>query len=163
MSWLPFAGAGRAAVGNCRRRRKTPPASPPLQALVEIGPRDPSGRPPPAPGRSWPPVRRNLAGPPPAGAWGLHCKVCDISGCFVWSKGMVVNLQKLPGASAQNCNFNSVPIFLKLVKCVENHRKFRKMQTQFCWMPGKNYYNFCYTHMVWILIFLAWKIEMWKT
>jgi hypothetical protein len=40
-------------------------------------------------------------------------------GSFVQSKGMVVNLQKLPGASAQNCNFNSVAELQKIVKFVE--------------------------------------------
>jgi hypothetical protein len=65
---------------------------------------------------------------------------------FVQSKGMVVNLQKLPGASAQNCNFNSVADLQKLVKCVENRIKFRKMQNQFCRIHGGKHYNFCYSH-----------------
>jgi hypothetical protein len=36
------------------------------------------------------------------------------------------------------------------------------MQTQFFWICGEEYYNFGYTHMVWFLIFSAWKIKMWK-
>jgi hypothetical protein len=56
--------------------------------------------------------------------------------------------QIFPGASAQNCIFNSIPHLLKLVKCVENRRNFRKMQTLFCWIRCEVYYNFCYTHIV---------------
>jgi hypothetical protein len=52
-------------------------------------------------------------------------------GCFVRNKGMVVNLQKLPGASAQNCNFNSVLILLKLVKCVEIVENSEKCKLNF--------------------------------
>jgi hypothetical protein len=44
---------------------------------------------------------------------------------------MVVNLQKLPGASAQNCNFNSVLILLKLVKCVEIVENSEKCKLNF--------------------------------
>jgi hypothetical protein len=62
------------AANTGRRRRATPSAHPPLQTPTEIEPRDPSSRPPPAPGRSRPPAHRNLAGPPAAGARGLHCK-----------------------------------------------------------------------------------------
>jgi hypothetical protein len=47
-------------------------------------------------------------------------RFANFLGSFVQSKGMVVNLQKLPGASAQNCNFNSVTDLQKLVKFVEN-------------------------------------------
>jgi hypothetical protein len=36
---------------------------------------------------------------------------------------------------------------LIFVNCVENHRKFRKMQDQFCWIPGELYYNFCYSSL----------------
>jgi hypothetical protein len=34
---------------------------------------------------------------------------------------------------------------LNLVNSVENCRKIRKMQNQFCWTPGEKYYNFCYS------------------
>jgi hypothetical protein len=37
------------------------------------------------------------------------------------------------------------------------------MQTQFCWIRCGKCYNFCYTHIVRFLIFLTWKIGMWKT
>jgi hypothetical protein len=47
-------------------------------------------------------------------------------GSFVQSKGMIVNLQKLAGASAQKCNFNSVADLQKLVKFLEIRRKFKK-------------------------------------
>jgi hypothetical protein len=72
---------GGTAASTGRRRRATPPAPPPLRTPTEIEPPNPSS-PPPALGRSRPPVRRNLAGPPPAGARGRHCKVCDFFGVF---------------------------------------------------------------------------------
>jgi hypothetical protein len=63
-----------------------------------------------------------------------------------------IETSKVPGAKR---NFNSIYKLLKLVKCVENRRKFRKFQNQFCWIHGEKYYNLCYTHMVWFWIFLA--------
>jgi hypothetical protein len=59
--------------------RTTPPAPPPPQTPIEIEPWDPAGHPPPAPGRSRPLVRRNLDGPPPAGARGPHCEGPSLS------------------------------------------------------------------------------------
>jgi hypothetical protein len=56
--------------------------------------------------------------------------------------------QFFSGASAQNCISNSICKLLNLVKCVENHIKFRKMQTQLCWINCEEYYNFCCTHIV---------------
>jgi hypothetical protein len=35
------------------------------------------------------------------------------------------------------------------------HRKFRKIQTRFCWTPGEKLYNFCYSCLSCFLIFLA--------
>jgi hypothetical protein len=74
-----LAGTGGAAAGTSRRHRTTPPAPPPPQTPVEIEPWDPTGHPLPAPGLSRPPVRRNLAGPPPAGARGPHCEGPSLS------------------------------------------------------------------------------------
>jgi hypothetical protein len=68
---------------------------------------------------------------------------------------MVVNLQKVPGALVQSCNFNSICDLLNLVNSVENHREIRKMQIQFCWIPSETYYNFCYSCLSYFLIFLA--------
>jgi hypothetical protein len=65
-----LAGAGASVAGAGCHHRATPLPPPPLQASAEIEPWDFPGRPPPAPGRSRPPVRRNFAGPPPAGARG---------------------------------------------------------------------------------------------
>jgi hypothetical protein len=99
--------------------------------------------------------------PPPigstAGAAGIPASPPPLG-----SRDPIAWSQFFPGASTQNCIFNSIPNLLKLVKCVENRRKFRKIQTQFSWILCEEYYNFCYTHIVWFLIFLAWKIGMWK-
>jgi hypothetical protein len=50
---------------------------------------------------------------------------------------MVVILQKVPRALVKSCNFNSICDLLNLVNSVENRRKIRKMQTQFCCIPGE--------------------------
>jgi hypothetical protein len=73
---------GGTAASTGRRCCATSPAPLPLRTPTEIEPPDPSGPPPPAPGWSGPPVRRNLAGPPPASARGRHCKVCNFFGVF---------------------------------------------------------------------------------
>jgi hypothetical protein len=44
--------------------------------------------------------------------------------------------------------FYSVADLQKLVKYVENRRKFRKLQNQFFWILCEEYYNFSYSHMV---------------
>jgi hypothetical protein len=54
-----------------------------------------------------------------------------------------VNLQKVPGTLVKSCIFNSSCVLQNLVKCIENRRKFRKMQTQFFWIAGEKYYHFC--------------------
>jgi hypothetical protein len=75
-----LAGAVALVAVTAPLRRPRPPVVPLPKPSTGIESQGPEGRSPPAPGRSRPPVRRNLAGPPPAGARGLHCKVCDISG-----------------------------------------------------------------------------------
>jgi hypothetical protein len=35
--------------------------------------------------------------------------------------------------------------WLILVNCIENRRKIRKMQGQFCWIRCELSYNFCYS------------------
>jgi hypothetical protein len=37
------------------------------------------------------------------------------------------------------------------------------MQSEFCWISGEKYYNFCYSCLSCFLKVLAWKIDMWKT
>jgi hypothetical protein len=85
--------------------------------------------------------------PPPAGSAAGAAGI-PVSPPPLGSRDPITWPQIFPGASAQNCIFNSIPHFLKLVKCVENRRKFRKMQTQFFWIRCEEYYNFCYTRMV---------------
>jgi hypothetical protein len=63
--------------------------------------------------------------------------------------------QIIAGSLAQKGNFNSVALLLKRVKSLENRRKIIKMQTKISWIPGEEYYNFCYTHLGYFLIFLA--------
>jgi hypothetical protein len=70
----PFAGVELQVDAAQPRHRDPPPATSPPRPTSQIKLGEPPGRPPPAPGRSRPPVRWNLAGPPPAGARGLHCK-----------------------------------------------------------------------------------------
>jgi hypothetical protein len=71
-----------------------------------------------------------------------------------------VKYWKIPGTPVQNLISNSICALLILVKSIENRRKFKTMQTQFCWTPGEKLYNFCYSCLSCFLIFLAWKIEM---
>jgi hypothetical protein len=73
---------------------------------------------------------------------------------------MVVKLRELSGTQSKNPIFNSVAKILKIGKSIENHRKLRIMQTQFCWIPDKNYYNCCYSYLSCFLIVVALKIEM---
>jgi hypothetical protein len=47
----------------------------------------------------------------------------------------------------QNSFFHNKAVWLKLVKCIENCRTFRKMQTQFFWISGEKQYNF-YTRKI---------------
>jgi hypothetical protein len=63
------------------------------------------------------------------------------------AEGHIASPHFIPVASPQSYIFNSILHLLKLVKCVEIRRKFRKMQTQFCWICCAKYYNFCYTHI----------------
>jgi hypothetical protein len=58
------------------------------------------------------------------------------------SKGHIAKGQIFSGVCPQACNFNFKVPLLILVKCVENRRKIRKIQTQFCWIRGEKSYNF---------------------
>jgi hypothetical protein len=129
------------------RRRATPPAPPPLRTPTGIKPRDSSGPPPPAPDRSRPPVRRNLAEPPSAGARGPNFKEATLSEGLSANQGLFGKTPILSRAPAAKCNSNSKAIWLFLVNCVESRRKIRKMQNQFCWIRGEKSHNFCYSRL----------------
>jgi hypothetical protein len=85
------------AASAGRRRRATPPAPLPLRTPAGIKPRDPSGPSSARAGRSWLPFRRNLGGPPPAGARGPNCK------------GQILS----EGLSANQGHFGKIPILPK--------------------------------------------------
>jgi hypothetical protein len=53
-------------------------------------------------------------------------------GCLLQTRGMVVTFPIFVGSSMQKGIFTSICKLPKLVKSLENCRKFRKMQTQFC-------------------------------
>jgi hypothetical protein len=73
-----LAGTAVATATAAGRRRPHLAAPLPAQPSPGIDPQGPEGRSPPAPGLSRPAVRRNLAGPPPAGAQGPHCEVPNL-------------------------------------------------------------------------------------
>jgi hypothetical protein len=62
---------------------------------------------------------------------------------------------KLPGVLSQKGNFNSICDLLNLVNAMENRRNIIKMQTQFFWIPGERYDNFCYSCLSCFLIIFA--------
>jgi hypothetical protein len=61
------------------------------------------------------------------------------------SKGHIAKPTFFPGSLLQKVNSNSKTLWLFLVNCVENRRKIRKMQNQFCWIRCELSYNFCYS------------------
>jgi hypothetical protein len=75
-------------------------------------------------------------------------------------KGLSIRNQKFLGTLVKSSFLNSTCVWLKLVKCIENHRKFRKIQTQFCSTPGEKPYNFCKACLCFFLISFAGTIEM---
>jgi hypothetical protein len=83
-------------------------------------------------------------------------------GSFTRTRCLGVSLKSFPGTPVKDRSQIVFDFWLNLVKCVENSRNCRKLRTQFFWIRGEKYYNFCYTHLVWFWIFLAWKIGMWK-
>jgi hypothetical protein len=127
-----LAGAVAPASGTGRRRGTPPPGAPPPQLGPQTGPvvspRPSSTHPGPSPASPSLEFRPE----PPAAMPEDH----------------IASPQFFSGALALNCISNNICKFLNVVKCVKNHTKFRKMQTQFCWISGENYYNFCYTHIV---------------
>jgi hypothetical protein len=61
------------------------------------------------------------------------------------ARGDIAKEELFPGALVQKETPLVKTVLLFLVNCVENHRKVRKMQGQFCWIFGELYYNFCYS------------------
>jgi hypothetical protein len=53
-------------------------------------------------------------------------------GCLLQTKGMFVTFPIFVGSPVRKGIFTSICKLLKLVKCVENLSKFRKMQSEFC-------------------------------
>jgi hypothetical protein len=119
----PTTGTAVAAATTAGHRHPTSPALPLPNRAQESTPRTRGSipartRPVPAAGSP------EFAGPPLASARDDIARFVIFQGSFVQSKCMVANLQKLPGASAQSCNFNSVADLQKLVKFVAIRRKF---------------------------------------
>jgi hypothetical protein len=54
-----------------------------------------------------------------------------------------VKVEKLLGVPAQKNIFNSIAHLMNLVKSLEKRRKIEKMQTQFSYTAGEEYYNLC--------------------
>jgi hypothetical protein len=61
------------------------------------------------------------------------------------ARGDIAKEELFPGALVQKETPIVKTVLLFLVNCVENHRKFRKMQGQFCSIRGELFYNFCYS------------------
>jgi hypothetical protein len=86
--------------------------------------------------------RRRLAGfwpePPPVGARGPNCEVSILSEGLSADQGHICKIPNLSRDPGANIISNSTWVLLILVNCVENRRKFRKMQTQFFGFAVKN-------------------------
>jgi hypothetical protein len=76
-------------------------------------------------------------------ARGHIAKILVFLGANLQSRGIPLKNRKVPGTPVKNRIFNSVAKMLKLRKCVENHRKIGKMQTQFSWIHSEKDYNVC--------------------
>jgi hypothetical protein len=61
------------------------------------------------------------------------------------ARGNIAKEELFPGASVQKETPIVKLFWLILVNCVENHRKIRKMQSQFCSINGELFYNLCYS------------------
>jgi hypothetical protein len=123
-----LAGTAVAAADAAGRQCPHLAGTPPTQPSLGIDPLGPKGRSPPAPGWSRPAVRRNLAGPPPAGAKGPNCESPILSRGPSAQQGYICNPLKILGACLKVCSEIVFDLLQKLVKCVEIRRKFRKMQ-----------------------------------
>jgi hypothetical protein len=79
-----------------------------------------------------PPFTAGELAPPPEGT-GVRVFVPE--GLSVRIKGICVNLEKLPGTPLKIYSTFFQPFWPDLVNFVEIHRKDRKMQNKFCWVP----------------------------
>jgi hypothetical protein len=113
-----LAGTTVAAATAVGRQRPHLAGPLPAQPSPGIDPQGPEGRSPPAPGRSRPPVRRNLAGPPAAGAWGPHCEVTTLYEGLIANQGYFCKHLKLLGACVKMCSGIVFDLLQKLVKSV---------------------------------------------
>jgi hypothetical protein len=121
-----------------------PPACPPHQPL--LAPTKPAIRPLATPR---PPPRRPRPVPPPtlAGFRPEPRRPCP--------RDHIAEQNFFSRAFLQFGNSNSKVIFLILVNCVENRRKIRKMQNQFCWIRCEISHNCCYSCLSKFLIVFA--------
>jgi hypothetical protein len=122
----PHAGAAPASKSN------------PNRPLVTLSPSPRDSRPAPPPE-----LARILAGPPSAAPGDPIASSLFFPVSWVQSKDLLVRNLKLSGAGLQKGISNSTCVLLILVNSVENRRKIRKMQTQFCWLLFEKSYNFC--------------------
>jgi Tfp pilus assembly protein FimV len=86
----PLHRAPTASIPVAAARWPPAPSSPAFslpQPSQGIDPQGPESRSPPAPGRSRPAVRRNLAGPPPDGAREPHCEVPNLPEGLIANRG----------------------------------------------------------------------------
>jgi hypothetical protein len=93
----PLAGRQATAAAARVRRHGPSPVFPPPRPSEGIEPRGPVDCSSPAPGRTQPPVHRNSAGAPPAGARGPHCKVPSLSEGLSANRGYCCKDLKLLG------------------------------------------------------------------
>jgi hypothetical protein len=136
LAGVPVLPAAPHRTGTAGRggHRAWPPA-PPLAGLLPT-PSNPQNRPlgtqgpfparaRPAPAGGWPEFGRTAAARPPG-----------------------TTLQRGSSSRGLDCKTATEIVFgflLILVNCIENHRKIRKMQTQFYWIRCELCYNFCYS------------------
>jgi hypothetical protein len=70
-------------------------------------------------------------------AQGPNCKRPVLSRVIFTNQGYPCEESKVPGACLKICSEVVFDLLLKLVKCVENRRQYRIMQTQFCWIRAE--------------------------
>jgi hypothetical protein len=101
-------GTAVAAADAAGRRRPHLAGPLPAQPSTGIDPQGPEGRSSPAPGRSRPAVRRNLAGPPPAGTQGPNCESPFLSRGPSTQQGYICNPLKNSRGLLESVFWNSV-------------------------------------------------------
>jgi hypothetical protein len=123
-----------ASTAGSRGHRAWPPA-PPLAGFLPT-PSNPRNRPLGTQGPS--PAR---ARPAPAGGWLEFGRTAA-------ARPPGTTLQRRKSSQGPCCK-SATPIvkvsWLILVNCIENRRKIRKIQGQFCWIRCELSYNFCYS------------------